>query len=275
MAATGLAGSRVVTEKTLAEWAGIPIRWNTAHDEILFDASLTVKETKSRLRSQLRPVLPDDEASQPGDAVQYWMYNGISHAEQAEAYAQSGIQYELTLLYPAMLGEECSKTLGHIHSFSPGSRLNDAEVCEVVYGSAIFLFQTLDTDSRSAPFCYAVRAEQGDKVVFPPNTHHLTINAGDDVLLFSDLINVQTRGNYDGLSGMGGAAYRYGRAGWSPHPHYHFAAPLEVFDAQEYAAVGLTRDMPLYKLIEQGRDSLRWLTEAALFYQVFPNERKF
>lgn len=199
-----------------AEWAGIPISWNAAHDEIFFDRALTVKETKSRLRKQLRPVLRDDEACQPADAVQYWMYNGISHAEQAEAYARSGIQYELMLLYPARLGEERSKTLGHIHAFPPGSSLNDAEVCEVVYGEAIFLFQTLVLESRRAAFCYAERAEQGDKVLFPPNTHHLTINAGDDMLLFSDLINVQTRGNYDSLSSMGGAAYRYGRDGWRP-----------------------------------------------------------
>jgi hypothetical protein len=94
------------------------------------------------------------------------------------------------------------------------------------------------------------------------------------MLLFSDLINVQTRGNYDGLSRMGGAAYRYGRAGWSPNPRYHFAAPLEVFDAQEYPSVNLTREVPLYKVIEQTPDSLRWLTEPALFYRYFPQEKK-
>lgn len=264
-----------MSEKTLAEWAGIPIAWNAAHDEIVFDRALTVKETKSRLRGQLRPVLRDDEATKPTDAVQYWMYNGISQAEQAEAYARLGIQYELTLLYPAMLGDECSKTLGHIHAFPPGSPLNDAEVCEVVYGSAIFLFQTLDIETKSAPFCYAVRAEQGDKVLFPPNTHHLTINAGDDMLLFSDLINVQTRGNYDGLSAMGGAAYLFGQDGWRSNPRYQSAALLDVFDAQEYPDAFLTRDLPLYKLIEQNPDGLGWMTEPDLFGQVFPHERKF
>jgi oxalate decarboxylase/phosphoglucose isomerase-like protein (cupin superfamily) len=219
-------------------------------------------------------VLRDDEACQPANAVQYWMYNGISHAEQAEAYARSGIQYKLTLLYPARLGDERSKTLDHIHAFPPDSRLNDAEVCEVVYGEAIFLFQTLDLEKREAPFCYAVRAKQGDKVLFPPNTHHLTINAGDDMLLFSDLINVRTRGNYYGLSAMGGAAYLYGQDGWRPNPNYQSAAPLDVFDAQQYPDFHLTRDVPLYKLISLVLEKLDWLTKPELFYQYFPDEPK-
>jgi glucose-6-phosphate isomerase len=271
MAAPGLAGSsRLVIEKSLAEWAGIPIVWNMAHDGIEFDPSLTVRETKSRLRGQLRLVLPDDRAAEPADAIQYWMYNGISLPQHTGAFAQLGIQYELTLLYPTPLGEAYSKTLGHIHAYPIGSTLNDAEVCEVIWGEAIFLFQTLDVQSQSAPFCYAVRATQGDKVVFPPNTHHPTINAGDEPLLFSDLLNVQTRGNYDGLSAMGGAAYHYTKTGWVTNPRYASAAPLQIFDVEQYPAAHLRRDMPLYSLIEHAPDSLGWLTNPRLFGKFFP-----
>ncbi|NWG15858.1 MAG: hypothetical protein HXY41_04415 [Chloroflexi bacterium] len=256
--------------KTLAQWAGIPIRWNAGHDEILFDERLTVKETKSRLRGQLRPVVADDSACEPAQAVQYWMYNGISLPEHADIYNQLGIQYELTLLYPARLGHERSKTLGHIHSFPPGSRLNYAEVCEVLWGEAIFFFQTLDETARSAPFCYAVRARQGDKVVFPPNLHHLTINAGDEMLLFSDLICVETRGNYAGLSAMGGAAFHYGSTGWTRNTRYETVSALQVFEAEEYPDAHLTRELPLYSVIECCPDDLAWLTQPDRFQEAFP-----
>jgi glucose-6-phosphate isomerase len=261
-----------MSEISLAEWAGIPITWNESGDEIRFDSGLTVKEIKSRLRGQLRPVLPDDATTAPADAIQYWMYNGISLPQHAQAFADLGIQYELTLLYPTPLGEECSKTLGHIHTYSSGSSINYAEVIEVLWGEAIFFFQTLDLEAKKSPFCYAVRAKQGDKVVFPPNTHHLTINTGNEMLLFSDFISVETRGNYDGLSAMGGAAYRYcfAKNGWTPNPRYASAAPLEIFDAEDYPAAHLTRTQPLYSLIESAPDSLGWLADPGLFGGVFP-----
>ena len=259
-----------MSTKSLAEWAGIPITWNDTGDEIRFDPSLTVKETKSRLRGQLRPVLPDDAATAPADAIQYWMYNGISLPQHAQAFADLGIQYELTLLYPTPLGDECSKTLGHIHTYPANSTVNYAEVCEVLWGEAIFFFQTLDIEAKKAPFCYAVRAKQGDKVGFPPNTHHLTINIGDEMLLFSDFISVATRGNYDGLSAMGGAAYRYTKSGWTPNSRYASAAPLEVLDAEEYPAAHLTREEPLYTLNERAPESLGWLADPGLFGTVFP-----
>ena len=259
-----------MTEKSLADWAGLPIHWNEHQDEIRFDEHTAVLETKSRLRGHLRPVLPDDAACSPADAIQYWMYNGISQPEHLDAYARLGIQYELTLLYPTLLGNELSKTLGHIHTFPPNSHLNYAEVVEVVYGKAIFLFQTMESATKTAPFCYAVHAHQGDKVVFPPNNHHLTINAGDDMLLFSDLISVEARGNYAGLSGLGGAAYLYGTAGWSPNPNYSFVAPLKVVDAKNITAANWSLDEPLYRVIEQSPDSLRWLADPTLFGEFFP-----
>ncbi|MEO8606584.1 MAG: glucose-6-phosphate isomerase family protein [Chloroflexota bacterium] len=256
--------------KSLADWAGIPITWNETGDEIRFDPSLTVKETKSRLRGQLRPVLPNDAAIAPAEAIQYWMYNGISLPQHAQAFADLGIQYELTLLYPSPLGNEYSKTLGHIHTYPAHGTLNYAEVCEVLWGEAIFYFQTLNAEAKSAPFCYAVRAKQGDKVVFPPNTHHLTINASDEMLLFSDFISIETRGDYDGLSAMGGAAYHCTKDGWTPNPRYASVAELEVFDAEDYPAAHLSRTEPLYAVIERAPESLRWLDDPEMFGAVFP-----
>lgn len=264
-----------MTGETLAGWAGIPIGWNAAGDELVFGPRLTVSETKTRRRGDLRPVLPDDAACAPPDAVQYWMYNGISLPEHAAVFDRHGFQYELTLLYPVRLGAERSKTLGHIHTFPPGSRLNYPEVCEVLWGEALFVFQALDADSHTASLCFAVHARQGDKVVFPPNLHHLTINPGDEALIFSDVISTAARGSYDGLSSMGGAAYLYGDAAWTLNPRYAGAAPLAVYAARDYPQVGLRRDVPLYTLAAREPDRLAWLNEPGLFHGIFPELAAF
>jgi glucose-6-phosphate isomerase len=260
-----------IESKSLAERAGIPISWNINRDEVIFDASLTVKETRSRLRGALRPVVPSDDACQPADAVQYWMYNGISRAEHQSRFEQLGIQYELTLMLPHDLGGERCKTLGHAHTFPPKSRHNYPEVCEVLWGEAIFIFQTLDLSQRSAAFCYAVHARPGDKVIFPPNLHHLTVNPLDEVLLFADLIDVRVRGNYDGLSGMQGAAHLYTRQGWVRNPTYVAPAPLTTLPVREYPSLGLTHDMPLYSLIWSAPEALGWLSVPGAFGTYFPD----
>lgn len=258
---------------TLADLSGIPMRFNDAGDELIFDDALTVKETKSRPRGKLRPVVLDDAAVEPVDAVQYWMYNGISFAEHVQAFADLNIQYELTLIYPQKLGVENSKTLGHIHTFPPNSdrAVNYSEVCEVLVGEAVFLMQTLDLANKTAPLVGAIHAKPGDKVVLPPNTHHLTINVGEGMLLFSDLISLNTGGNYTGLSSMSGGAYRYSDGNWTRNETYTDAAELVVQPAVEYPQVSLMRAVPLYDLIHTAPDSLRWLDDPSVFSATFPD----
>lgn len=251
---------------SLAERAGIPIQWNGAGDDLIFDPRLTVKEIKSRLRGELRPVLPDEASCAPASAVQYWMYNGISLPEHHAAFAELDIQYELTLLYPTRLGAQRSKTLGHIHTFPPNGKHNYAEVCEVLWGEAVFLFQTLE--AKRAPFTYAVHAKAGDKVVFPPNLHHLTVNVKDEMMLFADLICLQTRGDYTGLSAMQGGAYLCEETGWRANPSYNDAAPFALWEAVAYP--GLLGSVPLYELIWRAPEQLQWLNEPESFAQFFP-----
>jgi glucose-6-phosphate isomerase len=256
---------------TLAQVAGIPIEWAERKTSVVFDPRLLVKEIKSRPRGALRPVVPSDAAIAPADAAQYWMYNGIAFPEHQAAFAQLGIQYELTLIYNARLGDEYSKTLGHIHTFPQGGAYNYPEVCEIVYGEALFICQTLDLEDKSASFCYTVHARAGDKVIFSPNMHHLTINPLDDVLLFSDLISLEVRGNYDGLSAMQGGAYLYGDDGWRKNPAYRAVAPLLHWDAPEYPDMGLTRAVPLYELIWRAPEKLEWLNKPDAFGTYFPD----
>ncbi len=72
-----------------------------------------------------------------------------------------------------------------------------AEVCEVLAGTAHFLFQTLDVAGPDATMAFYVEAQAGDKVLVPPGFDHCTINPGPEPLLFSDVIALGVTGIYD------------------------------------------------------------------------------
>jgi glucose-6-phosphate isomerase len=182
------------------------------------------------------------------------------------------MRYELTLMFPDAIGRERAKTLGHLHSFPPGSALNYAEVCEVLHGTAYFVFETMDIKTRQCHFCAYVEAHPGDKVIIPPNLHHLTINAGDEPLLFADVIPLAVKGIYDPLKEMHGAAYYYTLDGiWMPNPHYVSEAAMEPLEIKEYPDLSLTSDKPLYALFSESPDRLQWLLYPERFQSVFPD----
>jgi hypothetical protein len=72
---------------------------------------------------------------------------------------------------------------------------------------------------------------------------------------------------------MGGAAHLYGDAGWMGNPRYASAAPLIVYEADEYSQVHLLHDVPLYDIVNRDPDCLGWLNEPGEFWQVFPDLR--
>jgi len=234
---------------SLSERAGVDIQW--ASDGTLnFGADLIVDETFPRPRSRLRSVALDPDACEPADQTQYWMYNGIATTADRARLASTGMRYELTLMFPNALGRERAKTLGHLHSFPPNSALNYPEICEVLHGTAYFVFQTMDTETRTASFCAALEAHPGDKVIIPPNLHHLTINAGDDPLLFSDVIPLDVKGIYQPLADMRGAAYLYTLdAGWIRNPFYVSVPELEQWAGSRFSES--LPDLPLYRLFAE------------------------
>lgn len=254
----------------LKRLAGIDLTW--AEDGTLrFGSDLLVAETAARPLGRLKAVALDPAACVPEDRVQYWMYNGIARIEDRNRLARTGMRYELTLMFPQAIGRERAKTLGHLHSFPEGRRFNYPEVCEVLHGTAYFLFQSLNVQTGTADFCAALEAHPGDKVIIPPNLHHLTINAGDEPLLFSDVIPLAVTGNYAPLAMMHGAAYLYTIEGqFIRNQFYKAADELQHWDAQSYPSLGLTLDRPLYEVFSETPDALGWMLTPERFPAVFP-----
>lgn len=255
---------------SLAQVAGLEIAWNDA-GTLTFAPGLAVEETLARPLERLRAVALEPEACVPPEQVQYWMYNGIARETERARLAALGLRYELTLMFPRAIGRERAKTLGHLHTAPPGARLNYPEICEVLHGTAQFIFQTLDIPARAAPFCYLIEAQPGDKVIIPPNLHHLTINAGDEPLLFSDVIPVGCGGIYQPFAQSRGAAYLNTLdAGLIPNPNYAGVGELIRLQPHSYPQFGLTAEIPLYRTFSESPDLLAWLNTPDRFPEIFP-----
>jgi len=250
---------------------GLELDW-AADGTLAFGVGVSVDEAFTRPLSRLRPVALDPEACTPPERIQYWMYNGVATVQDRARLAATGMRYELTLMAPLAIGRERAKTLGHLHSFPPNSALNYPEVCEVLHGTAIFLFQCMNVELRSVSRVIAIEARQGDKVVIPPNVHHLTINSGDEPLLFSDIIPLAVSGNYEPFAQMGGAGYFYlSSSEFVPNERYAALPTLEHRTTRAYPDARLTPHLPLYTLFSEAPEALSWMLEPERFAALFPD----
>ncbi|MBA3870064.1 MAG: hypothetical protein H0X30_13035 [Anaerolineae bacterium] len=256
---------------TFSDIAGLDMQW--ADDgTLVFPPNLVIDETFSRPLSRLRPLALQPEACEPPDQIQYWMYNGIADQADRARLAESGMRYELTLMFPNAIGRERAKTLGHLHSFPKDSSLNYPEICEVLFGTAYFIFQTMDTVNRTSNYCGYLEANAGDKIVIPPNLHHLTINAGDTPLLFSDVIPLDVKGIYEPLKDMHGAAYLNTLdSGWIANRHYEAVSELAILSKHVYPQYDLTPEIPLFKTFTQTPEKLAWMVDPSRFAKLFPD----
>jgi glucose-6-phosphate isomerase len=108
----------------------------------------------------------------------YYMYRDLSENEEDhDKIFANNLRYDITIMFPKMLGKEFNKTIGHDHPIVPGTSITYPELYEVLEGEAIFLLQ--DSKNEQIKDVFAIKAKTGNKVVIPPNYEHLIINASD------------------------------------------------------------------------------------------------
>ena len=121
----------------------------------------------------------------------YYMYRGIEK--------QGNKRYDVTIIPPKMLGKEFVKTKGHKHS--------PREIYKVLKGKAIFLIQK--TRNKIVEDVFAIKANQNDLIIIPPNYDHITINPINKELQLGNWISKNCKNNYKSIEKMEGACYFY------------------------------------------------------------------
>ena len=238
-----------------------------------FDPTIVVDEYKVRLLDELTAVYLDQQVCR-GKDVAYSMYNGVYRKEDAAKLSGIPMRYELTLFPEKQVGREYVKTLGHIHKPEPVSGIDYPEICEVLVGTAHFIFQTLDVSGPDSSTVFCVEVKAGEKIVMPPGFDHLTINPGPGPMLFSDVVGLNVTGDYTRISAARGAAYlevnQGGKPEFIPNPHYRRVGPLKKMKPREFPQIHLTRNTPLYTaFLETGGNFWKFLVDPTLFKPAF------
>jgi glucose-6-phosphate isomerase len=260
--------------QSLERLSGLPIALDDK-GRLVFGEDVVVEDHGERLLGALEGVLLEPDRVRDRGEVAYYMDNGVYLRQHAERLAGVPMRYELTLIPPRRVGREYIKTHGHRHLPDPRTGLEPPEICEVLLGTAHFLFQTLDPAGPSATFALCVEVGPGQKVVFPPGFDHCTINPGPEPVLFSDVVALGVRGDYSRFVAARGAAYleveEGGRPVFIPNPAYRALPPLRWAQARQYPALRLTDDVPLYTAFVEGRGAgWEFLNDPRAFWEQFP-----
>lgn len=165
-----------------------------------------------RKLSDMKEVIADQTwAANALDVDLYYMYRGVAQ--------ENGLRYDITVIPARMLGNEFSKTKGHVHIG------NYQEVYTVLEGQAIYLMQK--TEHENVQDVYAVKCDKGDTIIIPSGYGHMTINpSSTQELKMANWISPDCKSDYSLFEKLQGACYYYTTEGWINNKHYKNTPPL-------------------------------------------------
>jgi glucose-6-phosphate isomerase len=134
----------------------------------------------------------------------YETYRDCSGEGARDILRKYGLQYDVTVIPPLLLGEEYVKTLGHYH-LPLGEASSHPEIFEVLEGEAAFLVQK-QCVGETADVSLLI-AKEGEKVLVPPGRGHVVINASSRRLVVGCLISRDCVRTYDPYVERRGAAF--------------------------------------------------------------------
>ena len=246
--------------KSLLATAGVDSSVDPVSAQLVLGGDLAAEDVAVRRLDAARDVY----WSPPADAAPlYHMLNGISPSAQPEP--GSALRYELTSLRGGVVGRERVKTVGHVHD-AASDGLGYPEAYEVVAGSAVFvLFRSLAGDrldaAECAVQCLLVEAGVGEGFVIPPGWHHLAVNAGDEAMVFADVVARAVVPDYTLLRAHRGAPVLVCSDGLRRNPHFA-SGRVARLGCSELPGPG-----PVRRLADSffgDRDALRYLLEPAV-----------
>lgn len=187
----------------LSESAGLAVGVEPDSGRLELGADVTAEESAVRDLAAGREVYARPPAQGP---PLYYMENGLQLAGRDNPDPR--LRYELTSLRAGLVGPERVKTMGHVHA-PVADGLGHPELYEVLFGTAAFpLFRSRAEDGGWE--CVLVEAAAGERFVIPPGWHHLAVNAGDDAMVFADVVARAVVPDYTVARASVGAPVRLG-----------------------------------------------------------------
>jgi len=165
----------------------------------------TVGHVVRRLR-ELYPVLYDPASCNGMDPKLpvYEIHRDMCSDAERDVLLRHDLRYDVTVMPPLMLGEECVKTIGHEH-LPCGGGWSHPEVFEVIEGEALFLLQK--HQGEELVDVSLVSTQKGDRVLIPPDCCHIMINASSSRLVVGNLVSRSCLQTYKRFIERRGGAY--------------------------------------------------------------------
>lgn len=185
--------------------SGLPVEV-TSDYHLKLKSPLAQFDPATRTLKELSVVLMDPNAACARNEM-YYMYRDVHLPEDQDLIRKYNLRYDITVIPPAMIGQEFSKTAGHYHPYKPGTKFAYPEMYEVLHGEVLFLIQKMDDKyDQLVTVAYYV-GKTGDKIVYPPNYGHIMINIGHDVLVTANWVADHFESLYQPVADKKGMAY--------------------------------------------------------------------
>jgi glucose-6-phosphate isomerase len=172
--------------------------------------------------------------------------------------------YGIVAYAAGRLGQEPTRSQGHVHAIAPHSGWSPPEIFEILEGKAIIYAQQSTDDDPGR--CVAVVAQEGDKVIVPPEWAHCVINADPTRrMVFGAWCDRQYGFIYVGVRRHGGLAWfptltAVNEIEWRANPAYR-VSNLDVHPARAYPELDLLPDCGLYQQFVRNPDSVMWVSD--------------
>ncbi len=211
--------------------------------------------TEFRSLDAIRGSLLDPNCAGP-DPV-YGIAMDVARASDMALLKERMLLYGIVAYAAGRLGEEPTRSQGHVHAIAPHSGWSPPEIFEVLEGRAIIYAQQTTEDDPGE--CIAVTAHPGEKVVVPPGWAHCVINADPaHRMVFGAWCDRQYGFVYDGVRRHGGLAWfpvltANDEIEWRANPSYQ-KPNLHVHSARMLSGVGPAPGPQLVSAISRGSE---------------------
>lgn len=188
----------------------------------------------------------------------YYMYRDLSYSKRDHnIIKENDLRYDITIIPPSNLGDEYVKTAGHYHPLVEGTEYTYPEVYEVLSGVAHYLLQKAENSTITD--VVVVEANEGDKVIVPPNYGHVTINPSNKELKMANWVSNQFESIYEPYRECGGAIYfNLTDGNLIKNENYENPPEIRKLKPTNFSKLGLHKNKEMYKIIRDP-DKLNYL----------------
>ncbi|MEM2900563.1 MAG: glucose-6-phosphate isomerase family protein [Thermoplasmata archaeon] len=200
------------------------------------------------LRDMVEVIYDKAWARNAGNPEVYYIYHNLALSKKdRDKLYELRLRYDITLMPPFSLGLEFVKTIGHINQKIENTDMTYSELHEVLTGEAHFIIQK-EVDGEVEDV-YMVYAEDGDKIIIPPNYGYVIINPSNRELRIASIVSRDSVPNHEPFKKYGGAAYFELKSGLVKNERYAKVPKIRVSKPTNYSQFGLKKREEIYGLV--------------------------